>query len=426
MAEHSESLELLTGPSAGEILAAAVESTGAELLSWRADQVDHQPEATTVAYRTQLLHHPTGTTPAHRTELLHTSRADAEAEVRGIPTNKVLCATTGGPLPNGVTVIATDDVQVGVWLAANDPLLPGMRTAMDSLAVSSLFERLGLGAGPVRLNLRSYRPLRRAVVEATGSSGRLYLKVVPPAKVESLHERHRLLTGAGVPAPRSLGWSNDGLLVLESLQGQTLRGALRSSGPLPDPAALIDLLDALPAELVDAPRRSSWLERTEYYARSVGDVVPELAARATALASTIVAESHIGLVVPVHSDFYEAQVLVDSLGAVSGLLDVDTAGPGDRIDDLACLVGHLSVLAEVLPRDAAAIDGYGARCLATFDRSVDPRQLRLRVASVVLSLATGPHRVQEAGWRQATRNRLALAERWAESADRVNRSYSLH
>ncbi len=401
MAEHSESLELLTGTSASEILAAAVGATGGELLNWSADQVDHQPTTTTVAYRT---------------EILRGSSSQSE----------VLCATTGGSLPPGVTVLGDESTQVGVWLAGNDPLLPGMRTAMDPAAVSLLFERLGLGTGLVRLKLRSYRPLRRAVVEATGRSGRLYLKVVQPDMVEALHERQRLLVSAGVPAPRSLGWSNDGLLVLETLQGQTLRGALRSSGSLPDPAALVELLDALPASLIDAPRRSSWLERTEYYARSVGDVVPEVFGRSTELAATIVAESHIGPVVPVHSDFYEAQVLVDARGAVTGLLDVDTAGPGDRLDDLACLVGHLSVLAEVLPRHAAAIDAYGARCLSTFDRSVDPRQLRLRVASVVLSLATGPHRVQEAGWRQATRDRLALAERWVESADRVNRSRSLH
>ena len=406
MAEHSESLELLTGASAGEILAAAVEATGGELLSWAADQVDHQPTSTTVAYRTEI-------------------RRSRTSQPEGAAETQVLCATVGGALPEGVTVLGDESVQVGVWAAGNDPLLPGMRAAMDPLAVSALFERLGLGGGPVRLELRSYRPLRRAVVEAVGSSGRLFLKVVRPEKVLALHERHRLLVGAGVPGPRSLGWSDDGLLVLETLQGQTLRGALRSSGSLPDPADLVELLDRLPAELVDAPRRSSWLERTSYYARSVGDVVPELAARSEGLATRIVAESHVGPVVPVHSDFYEAQILVDGHGVVSGLLDVDTAGPGDRLDDLACLVGHLSVLAEVLPRHAAAIDGYGARCLSTFDRSVDPRQLRLRVASVVLSLATGPHRVQEAGWRQSTRDRLALAERWVEAADRVNRSHAL-
>ncbi|WBQ04096.1 phosphotransferase [Kribbella sp. CA-293567] len=400
MTEDSAFLELLTGGAAGEILAAAVGAGGGELLSWRADQVDHHGGGTTVAYRAEVLR---------------------DSVVR----SEVFCATAGGALPDGVAILGDDELQVGVWAAAADPLLPGMRAAMNPAAVSALFENCGLGKGEVGLKLLSYRPLRRAVVEATGALGRLYLKVVPPAKVEALHDRHQLLTRAGVPAPKSLGWSDDGLLVLENLPGKNLRSVLRSGGPLPDPSELVRVLDALPAELLDAPRRTSWLERTEYYARSVGNVVPELAASAAELAAKIVAESNSGPIVPVHSDFYEAQVFVDARGSVTGLLDVDTAGPGDRLDDLACLVGHLDVLAQVLPRHASAIGAYSAHCLSTFDRHVDPRQLRLRVASVVLSLATGPHRVQEAGWRQATRERLLLAESWVEAADRVNRSRRL-
>ena len=32
--------------------------------------------------------------------------------------------------------------------------------------------------------------------------------------------------------------------------------------------------------------------------------------------------------------------------------------------------------------------------------------------AVVLSLATGPHRVAEPGWRRSTAERIALAEQW--------------
>jgi hypothetical protein len=263
------------------------------------------------------------------------------------------------------------------------------------------------------------------VVEAVGPLGRLFLKVVPTDQAQVLHDRHRLLTGAGVPAPRSLGWTDDGLVVLEALGGRTLRSALRAGHVGTDPAALTRMLDRLPAELLAAPRRTSWLERTPYYARSVGNVVPELASWSTDLSSAIVAEGNIGPTVSVHGDFYEAQVHVDRSGAIVGLLDVDAAGPGDRIDDLACLVGHLSVLAQVLPRHVDAIDGLAEHCLSTFDRQVDPEQLRLRIASVVLSLATGPHRVQDAGWQQATRERVALAERWYDAAHRVHRSIAL-
>jgi Ser/Thr protein kinase RdoA (MazF antagonist) len=209
-------------------------------------------------------------------------------------------------------------------------------------------------------------------------------------------------------------------VVLEALPGRSLRTALRC-GESVDPSELTAILNRLPADLLNAPPRSSWLERTRDYARIVGDAVPALAPWASELADEVVADSTKGPTVPVHGDFYEAQLFVDARPQVSGLLDVDTAGLGDRLDDLGCLVGHLSVLAEVLPQHAPSIEYQLGRCLETFDRQVDPRQLRLRTAAVVLSLATGPHRVQESGWQQATKNRLVLAERWYESAHRSHR-----
>jgi hypothetical protein len=57
----------------------------------------------------------------------------------------------------------------------------------------------------------------------------------------------------------------------------------------------------------------------------------------------------------------------------------------------------------------------GAGYLAALAGVVDAAELRRRTAAVVLSLATGPHRVQEAGWQVATRARLDLATRWLHS-----------
>ncbi|WP_341854822.1 hypothetical protein [Brachybacterium sp. GPGPB12] len=82
----------------------------------------------------------------------------------------------------------------------------------------------------------------------------------------------------------------------------------------------------------------------------------------------------------VHGDFYEAQVFVQD-GRVVGLLDIDTVGPGRRADDLACLLAHLSVLADY--GNAGRIDrGMQQRVEdairtwhETFQERVDPVEL---------------------------------------------------
>ncbi len=167
------------------------------------------------------------------------------------------------------------------------------------------------------------------------------------------------------------------------------------------------------------PCRRSWTDAVDHYAKVVASALPaeaercqDLAARVTSLTAGVPADR------PTHGDLYETQLLLDG-DRVSGLLDVDTAGPGRRADDLACLLAHVSVLAQMEPAHRATSHALGAQWLAAFERSVDPEDLRARVAGVVLSLATGPHRVQQADWQDATRARLDLAERWLGSAERA-------
>ena len=91
----------------------------------------------------------------------------------------------------------------------------------------------------------------------------------------------------------------------------------------------------------------------------------------------------------VHGDFYEAQVFVEN-GKVVGLLDIDTVGPGRRSDDLACLLAHLSVLADY--GNAGRIDRATQERVEeairtwheVFSDRVDPTELALRSAGVVL------------------------------------------
>jgi len=386
-------LALLTGPDAGDVLRAALAGAGGELLSWRAGQVDHQPgRSSTVSYRAQV-------------------RWDD-----GRTTDERLAACTGSA-PAGTLLLESGADRVAVWRFPHDPSLPALPAALDEAAVAGLLRALGLSSGLVRLRVRAYRPRRRAVVEAVGEGGgRLFLKVVRPSRVRALHERHRLLTAHGVPAPQSLGWTPDGLLVLGALPGRTLRDALRAgSTPLPDGAAVLDLLDRLPSELADGPGRQSWLDRAPHYAAVVGASLPPVADRARELAAGITEVAGTGPLAAVHGDLYESQLLIGG-GGIAGVLDVDTAGPGERLDDLACLLGHLSVLSQLNPQRAGAIDLLGSRYAAAFEQVVDPVDLRYRAAAVVLSLATGPHRVQEDGWQEATVRRLDLVEQWIDRA----------
>lgn len=389
----SDALRILTGAHAGRPLAAAINAAGGRLVSWRPTQVDHRPGRVTVAYDARIR---------------WGSAAHPRAETLG--------ATAGGVLPPDVTVVGASDTRVGVWRFPRDPDLPGLAAAMDGAAMGALFTQLGLEGGRVRLRLRSYRPRRRAVVEARTASGRLFVKAVRPGRAQALHKRHRLIAGAGLPVPQSIGWTDGGLVVLQALPGRTLRDALYGAArPWPCVRALTDLLDRLPGELAVGAAGASWADRTGGYATRIGTVVPELATRVAALARTITSEAEHGPMVATHGDFYERQLLVDG-GTVTGLLDIDTAGPGDRLDDLGCLVGHLSVLSLVWPQRAGTINDLAASYLQELDRVVDPAQLRLRIAAAVLSLATGPHRVQEPGWPQHTRQRVDLVEHWLGEA----------
>jgi Ser/Thr protein kinase RdoA (MazF antagonist) len=249
-----------------------------------------------------------------------------------------------------------------------------------------------------------------------------------PRRSGEIVERHRHLLAAGVPVPRVIA-HRDGLVVLEELPGMPLSRAILDQGVDACRAEdLVAMLDRLPASLFPLPMRPPWTDSIEFYAGIVSSSLPSLGPRVDAL----VREIREGLAAVgrrqdlsahdvVHGDFYEAQVFVDG-GQVVGVLDIDTVGPGRRADDLACLLAHLSVLADqgstrridptVQQRVLEAIESWQQ----VFTRRVDPTELALRSAGVVLSLATGPHRQQEAAWQAATEAIVRIAERWVELA----------
>lgn len=403
------SLDLLLGDQAAEILGTVVAEYDAEL-------TDLQVADAHVA--------PTGGARVRYVGKLR--RADG-----GIR-SEVLVAATGDRIPTGAAVLTGDfggaSVDVGVWRWPQDPVLPGLMIATHRLRLTALLTDRGLPvpADP-RIAVRAYRPGHRAVLELSSATDplgpRWFLKVVAPSKIPVLQRRHALLSEV-LPVPPIVATSEAGVIVLPVAPGTVLRHLVAADGPadsrLPSPSALQQVLDTLPAELASLPAHRGHLQRIEDSARVLelttrwsGD--PALMTDAAAVADQIrtAPTPPSEPPVPVHGDFYESQVLVDD-GQVTGLIDVDSAGSGERADEWANLLGHLSVLGIRSPRAAA----YCTEILSHAEHHTDPDGLRVRTAAVVFGLATGPFRAQRDGWHQRTAERLDLARHWlAKNSD---------
>lgn len=264
------------------------------------------------------------------------------------------------------------------WLHPFDPLLPGLERALDAPSVAQM-----LGVRVDALDLVVYRPLRRAVVRVTGEQ-ELYLKVVRPSRV------HRILRAVaavgGVTAPVvDLG---DGVVAMHRAAGAPLINLVANPAVT---AAQVDAvvaaaLAALPDVVVALPEIPSWVERRDTYAthaRSRG-LNPE----------------HIDAVVgatlgaaagwqATHGDLNLTNVRFDFVGEepqLASLIDVESAGPGQRSDDLACMVAHIAALWALDP----AAYPHTAQLADDLMELWRPRApgLPARAAAVLLTLAS--------------------------------------
>lgn len=317
-------------------------------------------------------------------------------------------------------------LRISSWLHPQDPRLPGLAHA----GVAATAERLwGGGDRLTDLRTMTYRPLRRAVFRADFSTPgpvvatrRVYLKVLRAGQAEPLVLRHRLLADAGLPVADVLDPVAHSVVATAGLPGTALGAAMRLEGAGGvHPATLVSLLDRLPAAVLDLPRHPSWTDRLSRYAHAAGSALPEERRGIAALADhlRLVIDAHdAGPVVPVHGDFYEANLLMDG-PAVSGLLDLDSVGPGHRVDDLACLLGHLAMIPALGGRNFrqeriiwSTLQAWGTE----FSREVEAGSLYARAAAVAVSLIAGARRPGMRTWNREALARLDVARRLAELA----------
>jgi hypothetical protein len=393
----------LLGPGARAIVATAVEAAGGRL-----ERLD----------RRQVLYRPGRRASVRYAATVRWAGGEPVGE------SFVAIVDVNGP-PAGTLVLAAGDMAVGLFRYPYDPALPGLRPAV---LVAEVAARFDVPAHRLSLDVRTYRPGRRAVVRAriaANASGRVedrYLKVVPPAELGPLVDRLAGLAGH-LAVPEVLAtWPDEGTAVLAALPGRTVRDVLLAGEPrdvdaLPDGHAIVDLLDRMPAPSGPAvpPADIGPLGRAAGHAALLAAVMPRERDRLDALVGRLGSPTDDRPVVAVHGDLHEAQLLVVD-GRIDGILDVDGAGPGRRVDDLGTLLGHLVALGHAIPSRRAAVDSWRARLEPAFDRAVDRGELRRTTAAALIGLATGPFRVQQPRWREAARRRIAAAEAWAAAA----------
>lgn len=389
-----EQVELLTGPGAVELLAKALGTEGSQIVSWKVDALHHRPAA--------------GVSAGYQVTVKGAGGSVSEQYV---------CATTARLTRKDTPGLVRLDhaeglITVHVWRHPHDPELPALPAACDPVEMSQLIGH------QVSASMVAYRPTRRCVVRLDDAKGpAAFVKVVRPKIVADLVGRHEMLAAAGIPAPRVIAQDPAGLVMLSRAAGSPMANFLAAGLPDPDATfdAVVGVLRSLPPVLMNLPRHPAWSDRVEYYAHAAATALPERGADATAIARQVEvmkANSNPGPLAPTHGDYYEANIFMHGPAQVASILDVDSVGPGHQVDDVACLLGHVSVLPHLAPAIYPHVPGMLDRWWNLATQWYDPRALAARAAAVTLSLVAGAKRTEGQSWRVDAEGRLDQAAAW--------------
>jgi hypothetical protein len=355
-------------------------------------------------------------------------RAEVVERGEGPREEVVAVVADADELPEGTPRREVAGEEVAVWRFPSDPVLSSLEPALDSDVLRELLGELELYPRKVDVTPIVYRPTYRAVLRMElredklvfdRANGRLhvrngerevYLKILPSEYAAEVADVHHVL-GSHLTVPACFpGWADRGLLALEGLPGLTLREFIQRRDGSPPPAEeLIAVLDTIDGVVATEDRVRSMRRRVRSHARLLQTILPDAADRVTRLSDELRRLPSERPAV-IHGDFYDAQILVDDDGSITGLLDLDGIGWGDPADDLATMLGRIWTSAHTSGRGRDRFLDYAGELLDGFSRRVDRRDLCMRVAAIVFGRITGPVRVQDPGWREAALERLELAE----------------
>lgn len=292
------------------------------------------------------------------TELQSTAFDDLRLE--GTTTTTWYVDTSRRPVEAETGLVLGDPAEpdARIWLHPADPRLPALAPASFDHSATILLERMGLEltGSP---QLLAYRAGKRAVFRMGGPTGDSFLKVVRPKVVTELARVHTELADAGLPVPRVVAWGEIGLVAMETAVGTGLSKVINDL----EPAEILDEIDRMRDRLahVDLQRdaRTSLARRVRWYCtRLQGSLDDPLVDRVISLTGEPAAQERTATI---HGDLHIGQLFLQD-GAISGLIDVDTTGTGNPVDDEAAFIGHL--VATVALREAVGFDATGIRAIA--------------------------------------------------------------
>lgn len=248
------------------------------------------------------------------------------------------------------TVEMTDAAgdRLTAWVYPQDPSLPSLPAVSYPEAAGVVLSKFGISADGASLRMESYRPGKRAVLRVDTGTDSWFAKVVHPSLAATIHDLHERFLHAGVPVPRSLGFSDAGLVLLGALPGVPAIDVFERV----DRARFARGLDELTRHIASVPvtvgARESLARRVDWYADRMQETAPVFA-RQTSRLARVVRERYAATAVPrpvtIHGDLHLGQIFVNEHdpSAITGILDIDTAGLGDPADDRGALFGHVVV-----------------------------------------------------------------------------------
>lgn len=236
------------------------------------------------------------------------------------------------------------------WVYPQDPSLPSLPAVSYPEAAGVVLAKFGIAAEGASLRMEAYRPGKRAVLRVETATDRWFAKVVHPSLASTIHDLHERFQHAGVPVPRSLGFSDAGLVLLGELQGVPAIDVFEQIDRPRFARGLDELTRHIAAVPVTIGARESLARRVDWYAERMEETAPVFARQTTRLAE-LVRQRYADTAVPkpatIHGDLHLGQIFVDERdpSTITGILDIDTAGLGDPADDRGALFGHVVVSA---------------------------------------------------------------------------------